>query len=107
MNRKERRHHINTPEEKKFNWKAQAEREHARDVDEMILWELHNTFGFGINRLKRFYKNVVQDHRGLVKTYEVGVAPIIHDDLIKMGVDIEKWEKEFDITYEADTQDGC
>lgn len=76
---------------------AEDDRKHLTEIDAMILWQLHEQFGFGPKRLKQFYDAFAKSMDELVKRHEMD-----DDDQIwlctymikKYGVDIEKWEKE-------------
>lgn len=62
-----------------------------------ILWALHETFGFGETRLKRFWDNYFDIHDEVVKNYEIddeGEGMLYIDCLKRIGVDIEQWIKE-------------
>lgn len=59
-----------------------------------ILWALHETFGFGEQRLKRFWDSYFKIHDETVKYYELddeGEGIVYIDCLKHIGVDIEKW----------------
>lgn len=63
----------------------------------IILWSLHETFGFGKDRLKRFYCNYSNINQQLKKHYEMKDNDLhfLTDKLLKeIGVDIDAWEKE-------------
>lgn len=76
---------------------AEYDRRHETEIDAMILWHLHEQFGFGPERLKRFYDSFGMSVKELIKRYE------LEDDdqiwlcthmLKEYGVDIEKWQNE-------------
>lgn len=66
------------------------------DVDYMIMRILHDEFGFGLTRLKRFYEAIDADYDALVKHYEMpdAGAYIARKEMNKIGCDIEKWNRE-------------
>ncbi len=66
------------------------------DVDYMIMRILHNHFGFGLTRLRRFYEAFHADNDTLVKHYEMPDAGvyIARKEMNDIGCDIEKWNKE-------------
>ena len=70
--------------------------EFADDVDYMILRILHNEFGFGLSRLKKFYYAFIADNDALVKHYETADAGayIARKEMNAIGCDFEKWDKE-------------
>lgn len=66
------------------------------DVDYMIMRILHNQFGFGPTRLKRFYEEFIKENDALVKHYEMpdAGAYIARKEMNAIGCDIELWNKE-------------
>ena len=73
------------------------EREHALDVDAMILYALHTHLGFGKDRLKKFFDAFINDHKALIAHYEMpndGVY-LSRVKLKEIGVDVEEWNKEY------------
>lgn len=66
------------------------------DVDYMIMRILHNEFGFGLNRLKRFYEAFIADDDALVKHYEMSDASayIAREEMNAIGCNIEQWNSE-------------
>ena len=66
------------------------------EVDATILWALHEEFGFGAERLRRFYDCVYQNREALLRRYDM------HDDaefillhkLREIGADVRKWSEE-------------
>ena len=70
--------------------------EFVDDVDYMIMRILHNEFGFGLTRLKRFYEAFIVDNDALVKHYEMADAGayIARKEMNDIGCDIEKWNRE-------------
>lgn len=66
------------------------------DVDYMIMRILHNEFGFGLARLKRFYEAFIKDNDALVKHYEMPDAGvyIARKEMNEIGCNIEEWNKE-------------
>lgn len=68
----------------------------ALEVDATILWALHSEFGFGADRLRRFYDCVYQNREALLERYDM------HDDaefillhkLREIGADVRKWSEE-------------
>ena len=70
--------------------------EFTDDVDYMIMRILHNEFGFGLTRLKRFYEAFIVDNDALVTHYEMPDAGvyIARKEMNEIGCNIEEWNKE-------------
>lgn len=67
---------------------------HSMDVDSAILWALHESFGFGKKRLRRFWESVSKLHRELRDYYQMDPEDngwICRQNLKKIGVDVEDW----------------
>ena len=67
------------------------------DIDAMTLWALHEVFGFGPSRLKRFFDAFDNIHEDLRKHYELSTDDqtwLVRQKLKDMGVDVAAWEKE-------------
>lgn len=68
------------------------------DMDAAVLWSLHETFGFGKKRLRRFYEAFTVQHEALRDHYKLDddTNTWICRHLLKekVGVDLEAWEKE-------------
>ncbi|MBP3311989.1 MAG: hypothetical protein J6L72_07125 [Butyricicoccus sp.] len=68
----------------------------ALELDATILWALHEKFGFGPERLRRFYDCVYNNRETLLQRYDM------HDDaefillhkLREIGADVRKWSEE-------------
>lgn len=73
------------------------EKEHALDVDAMILYALHTHLGFGKDRLKKFFDAFINDHKALIAYYEMpnDGAYLSRVKLKEIGVDVEEWNKEY------------
>ena len=71
------------------------EKEHALDVDAMILYALHTHLGFGKDRLKKFFDAFINDHKALIAHYEMpnDGAYLSRVKLKEMGVGVEEWNK--------------
>lgn len=96
--------YIMTPAEKKAmntELRRQAmefERNHMNELDAMILWQLHEQFGFGEKRLRRFYDAFHKNIEALGERY----AMCEYDEevwlcsfkLREIGIDIEQWAEE-------------
>lgn len=66
------------------------------DVDALILWVLHVEFGFGKQRLKRFFDVFTKEYEYMGEYYDMpkDVPWICRTKLKEIGVDIEQWNKE-------------
>ncbi len=76
---------------------AEYDRKHIREIDALVLWELHEQFGFGNKRLKKFYDNFSRDIEALIRRYEMEQGDdvwLCTYKLKEIGCDLEKWEKE-------------
>lgn len=70
--------------------------EFVDDVDYMVMRILHDHFGFGLTRLRRFYDLFNADNDALVKHYEMADAGsyIARKEMNEIGCNIEKWNNE-------------
>lgn len=77
-------------------YREQIHNEYADDIDAVILYTLHSQFGFGKERLRRFYDAVKSTRDGMVKRYEYEDDALFacKHKLEEIGVDVEKWNKE-------------
>ena len=68
------------------------------DLDAIILWALHEHFGFGAERLHRFYLAFTAIYKDLRDFYEMGsdTPYVCKVKLRDIGVDLEAWQKEVD-----------
>lgn len=76
---------------------AEYDRKNILEIDAIVLWVLHETFGFGEKRLKKFFDNFIPAINDLVKRYEMGQADeawLCTCKLKQCGIDISKWEYE-------------
>lgn len=77
---------------------AKYNRNNANEVDAIILWVLHDQFGFGHDRLKKFYAAFQPSLEELCKRYEMTDKDdelwLCTRKLLDIGVDIEDWNKE-------------
>lgn len=76
---------------------AEYDRKHELEIDAMILWVLHERFGFGPKRLRLFYDNFTASIDALIKRYEMENSEhiwICTYKLKKYGVDVSKWNGE-------------
>lgn len=71
-------------------------KEFADDVDYMILKILHDHFGFGPTRLRKFYDHFTEDNYTLMQHYEMSDAGvyIARKEMNAIGCNVEKWNQE-------------
>lgn len=50
---------------------AEFDRKHGQEIVAMVLWELHDIFGFGEKRLRRFYDQFSPHLDELIERYEL------------------------------------
>lgn len=65
-------------------------------IDAVCLWTLHETFGFGKDRLRRFFDDFNKGYQEMLDFYEMGddTTFVYLKKLHDIGVDIEEWENE-------------
>lgn len=76
---------------------AEYDRKHMNELDAMVLWHLHEEFGFGLKRLKRFYDTFKPQMDALLERYVMDDSDMVWLCTYKLkqyGIDIEKWNKE-------------
>lgn len=76
---------------------AKYDKDHAKEMSSLILWGLHVEYGFGKNRLRRFYDTFNDNINALVKRYQLDNADdvwLCTRKLKEIGVDIEQWDRE-------------
>lgn len=76
---------------------AESTRKHFLELDAIILWFLHEEFGFGKKRLRRVYDGLAVAVEELCSRYEMNNSG---DDvylcirkLKEAGIDIEQWKE--------------
>ena len=68
-----------------------------QDETSVILWVLHTTFGFGAERLRRFYDGYKPANDKLKEYYAMSDSdmPYMTKRLLKdIGVDLDEWERD-------------
>ncbi len=86
---------------------AEYDIKNIHEVDAMILWRLHTMFGFGPDRLKKFYHAFGKDVKALIKRYELEDSDDIWlctHMLKEYGIDLEEWEREEKLEGDNDEQ---
>lgn len=76
---------------------AEYTRKHSLEIDSIILWLLHDRYGFGPERLKGFHDEFISAMDELAARYEMedsDNAWLCTQKLKEYGIDIEQWEKE-------------
>ena len=72
--------------------------EFCRDADISILYTLHEVFGFGKERLERFYRGWIKNHTDMIKKYRCDNDDshywVMEARLKDIGVDIDALLKE-------------
>lgn len=68
----------------------------ASDLEATFLWALHEQFGFGAERLRRFYDSVAESRGALLRHYEMEEDSqfILLRKLEEIGVDLKQWDNE-------------
>ena len=92
---------LNTKERQVLNQKVnelliKRHEEFADDVDYMIMYILHNHFGFGLKRMRQFYEAFITENEKLIKHYEMSDAGVYfaRKEMNAIGCDFEKWNGE-------------
>ena len=93
--------HLTAAERKAMNLEiqrqlAEYDLKHELEIEALILWTLHDQFGFGPTRLKRFYDRFNSSLKALVSRYELEDTDDIWlctHKLKEIGVDLENWCK--------------
>ena len=70
---------------------------HNLEIIAMTLLTLHEEFGFGEGRLRRFFDRYDETVEGLIRRYELDEddgAWIATQKLKEMGIDVAKWHAE-------------
>lgn len=77
---------------------AEFEEKHSTELISMVLWVLHEKFGFGHKRLKEFYNDFAPEINALIDRYQMEETDDIWlctHMLKQYGVDLAKWDEEF------------
>ena len=71
-------------------------RQFTDDFDYMVMKLLHDHFGFGPVRLRRFYDHFIKDNEALIEHYEMADAGVYmaRKEMDAIGCNIEKWNQE-------------
>ena len=85
----------------------ESDKQYWLDMDAAVMWALHEAFGFGRKRLRRFFDAFSKIHTKLRETYKIeGDITGKCRELLKekVKVDVEAWEAEY--AEAAATQDA-
>ena len=70
------------------------DKEYQLDIDTMVLWTLHQCYGWGAARLKKFYVAMMKEHLRMREFYELDDLYPERYKLKEKGVDVEAWYDE-------------
>ena len=70
------------------------DKEYQLDIDTMVLWTLHQCYGWGAARLKKFYVAMMKEHLRMREFYELDDLYPERHKLKEKGVDVEAWYDE-------------
>ena len=73
---------------------VEKEKELALDVDTCVLWTLHNRYGWGKQRLRKFYLDLFEEHLNMRRYYDVDDMYPERMKLKEKGIDVESWYNE-------------
>lgn len=76
---------------------AEFNERNSNELGAMILWVLHEEFGFGKERLKKFYDVFSPAIKALSDRYEMDDTEgpwLCTRKLLEYGIDISKWNQE-------------
>lgn len=90
---------LNKKEEEALNREIQRQceefdRQHMTELDSVVLWILHERFGFGEARLKRFHDAFTDEIKNLSERYKTDNAWVCTAKLKEHGIDITEWNTE-------------
>lgn len=79
------------------NQLAEYDRKNELEIDAMVLWVLHEEFGFGLKRLRQFYDAFSSVMDKLVERYVMDDSDqpwLCTYKLKEIGIDLDEWRKE-------------
>ena len=82
----------------------EREKSMAIDIDTCVLWTLHVKYGWGKQRLKKFYKELFEEHLRMRKFYDTDEPYPERMKLKEKGADVEAWYNELfddDVNYRS------
>ena len=71
----------------------ELDKQFSLDMDTSVLWTLRQ-YGWGYTRLKRFYKDLFDNHRKMLQRYEMAECFPERQMLKEQGIDVEAWFNE-------------
>lgn len=73
---------------------VQKEKDLSLDIDTCVLWTLHNNYGCGKQRLRKFYMDLFEEHLRMRQFYDIDEPYPERMKLKEKGVDVEAWYNE-------------
>ena len=75
---------------------AEYDKKNELEIDALVLWILHEEFGFGPKRLKKFYERFAEkiDELGEYYSMPEEMPWLCTIKLRDYGIDLEEWQKE-------------
>lgn len=73
---------------------SEYDQKNTKEIDATVLWILHEEFGFGVSRLKRFHDILNQRLKELSEYYEMdekNQSLLCSVKLKSYGVDLDEW----------------
>ena len=73
------------------------DQKHEDEIDALVLYILHERFGFGKDRLRKFYEALSEEFEALGKRYDFdyeGSLWLCTERLKQYGIDLAIWKKE-------------
>lgn len=86
---------------------ADWDQKHYQELDALVLWVLHEEFGFGEGRLKRFHDRFSKSIDELIERYVMDDSDdvwLCTRKLKEYGIDIEEWNKEREQNETAESE---
>ena len=74
----------------------ELDKKYTKDNDAAILWALHVCFGFGKERLRKFWEFFFEEQARLREQYQIDTTEggLCRFKLKEIGVDVDAWHKE-------------
>ena len=75
---------------------AEWDKKHYNELDALVLWVLHDEFGFGEKRLKKFHDAFAENVSALIHRYVMDAGDdvwLCTRKLKEAGIDISEWNK--------------
>lgn len=87
----------------------ERERQAAIDLDTVAIWVLYTKYGWGKERLKKFYSAMFEEHYNMRQHYEIDDLYPERYKLKEKGIDVEAWYDELfaaDGAYKKDLEEN-